>query len=149
MAGITTAKGTILSISDTASPPTYAAISEVRSISGPTVKPKIVDITTHDTQGFWMRKLSVLLDPGEVSFETNYDSTDATQAFTTGMWSQMIALTLNAFKMVFPNSAGTLAMLGYVAQHEFMAPVDNVLAVKFQFALTGTKIDAAILFTNP
>ncbi len=146
---ITTAKGTILSISDTASPPVYAAISEVRSITGPTVKPKIVDITTHDTQGFWMRKIAVLIDPGDVSFETNYDSADATQAFTTGMWNQMIGLVLSAFKMIFPNSAGTLAMLGYIGQHEFSAPVDNVLAVKFQFALTGTKIDPAIVASNP
>jgi predicted secreted protein len=146
---ITTAKGTILSISDTASPPSYAAISEVRSISGPTVKPKIVDISTHDTLGNWMRKLQVLNDPGEISFETNYDSSDATQAATTGMWNQMIGLILSGFKMVFPNSAGTLVMLGFIGQHEFMAPVDNVLACKFQFALTGTKIDAAITFTNP
>jgi predicted secreted protein len=151
---ITTAKGTILSISDTASPPSYAAISEVRSISGPTVKAKIVDISTHDTLGNWMRKLQVVNDPGEVSFETNYDPTDATQAATTGMWNQMIGISpsgfiLSGFKMVFPNSAGTLVMLGYIGQHEFMAPVDNVLACKFQFALTGTKIDAAITFTNP
>ncbi len=146
---ISTAKGTVLQISDTASPPSYASISEVRSISGPTVKPKIVDITTHDTQGYWMRKLAVLIDPGEVSFETNYDAADATQAATTGMWNQLIGLILSAFKMIFPNSEGTLAMLGYVGQHEFMAPVDNVLAVKFQFALTGTKTDAAIVFTNP
>lgn len=141
---ITTAKGTVLSISDVASPATYASISEVRSISGPTVKPKIVDITTHDTLGYWMRKLSVLLDPGDVSFETNFDVSDATQAYSTGMWNQMINLTLSAFMMTFPNGAGVLRMLGYVGQHEFMAPVDNVLAVKFQFALTGTKIDAAI-----
>ncbi len=137
-----------MSISDVASPPSYAAISEVRSISGPTVKPKIVDITTHDTLGYWMRKLAVLIDPGDVSFETNYDETDATQAFTTGMWNQMIGLVLSGFKMIFPNGAGNLVMLGYVGQHEFMAPVDNVLAVKFQFALTGTKIDAAITASN-
>ena len=67
----------------------------------------------------------------------------------TGMWNQLIGLILSGFKMIFPNSEGTLVMLGYVGQHEFMAPVDNVLAVKFQFALTGTKVDAAILATNP
>lgn len=141
---ITTAKGTILSLSDVASPPTYVSVSEVRSITGPTVKPKIVDVTAHSTPGFWNAKLAVLIDGGDVSFELNYNSTDASQAFMTGFWNQMIGLTLSGLKMVFPNSAGTLTWTGYVAQHEFSAPVDNVLAVKMQIAITG-----AITASNP
>ena len=133
---ITTAKGTIQQISDSASPYTYAAISQVRSITGPTVKPKIVDITTHDTPGFWMRQLAVLISAGDVSFEINFDHLDATHAFTTGMWLQLIGLVKNGFKTIFPNAAGTLTYAGYVAQHEFMAPVDNVLGVKIQLAIT-------------
>ena len=133
---ITTAKGTILNISDSASPYTLAPISQVRSITGPTVKPKIVDITTHDTPGYWARKLAVLNEAGEVSFEINFDHLAATHAFATGMWAQLVGLIKNEFSMVFPNAAGTLTMTGYVGQHEFMVPVDNVLAVKIQFALT-------------
>lgn len=133
---ITTAKGTIVRISDVASPPSYANISEVRTITGPTVKPKVVDITTHDSPGFWMRKLAVLIDQGDISFEINFDHLDATHAFTTGMWNQLIGLIKSGFQMVFPNSAGTLTMTGYLGQHEFSAPVDNVLAVKIQIALT-------------
>lgn len=134
---ITTAKGTIFSLSDVASPPTYVSVTQVRSITGPTVKPKIVDVTAHSTPGFWNAKLAVLIDGGDVSFELNYDSTDASQAFMTGFWNQMVGLTLSGFKMVFPNSAGTLKYEGYVAQHEFSAPVDNVLSVKLQTAITG------------
>lgn len=135
---ITTAKGTILNLSDVASPPSYASISQVRSITGPTVKPKIVDVTAHSDPGFWNQMLAVLIAAGDISFEMNYDSDDATQAFATGLWNQMVGLTLCGFQMIFPNSAGQLVCQGYVGQHEFSAPVDNVLSVKIQLALTGS-----------
>lgn len=133
---ITTAKGTIVSISNSASPTTYASVSQVRTITGATVKPKVVDITTHDTPLNFMRKLAVLIDPGDVSFEFNFDPSDATHAFTTGMWNMMITLLKGGFRVIFPNSVGHLDFAGYVGQHEFNAPVDNVLAVKMMFAIT-------------
>ena len=109
------------------------SIGQVRSITGPTVKPKTVDITTHDTPGFWARKIAVLIEAGDISFECNYDKSDAPQA---SLWTQLVGLIKTGIQMVFPNSAGTLTMLGYVAQHEWTVPVDNVLASKVQIALT-------------
>jgi predicted secreted protein len=141
---ISTAKGTILQLSDIASPPSYVAVSQVRSITGPTVKPKIVDVTAHSTPGFWAAKLAVLIEAGDISFEMNYDSADASHAFATGFWNQMVGLVQSGLKMIFPNSAGTLVWKGYVAQHEFSAPVDNVLIAKMQIAING-----AITATNP
>lgn len=135
---ITTAKGTIMSISDVASPAVYASISQCRTITGPTTKPKIVDVTAHSTPGYWMAKLAVLIDPGEVSFEFNFDIADATHAYATGMWNQMVGLIDSGFQMTFPNAAGVLTFKGYVGQHEFSVPVDNVLAVKMQFAITSS-----------
>jgi predicted secreted protein len=133
---ITTAKGTVCSLGNAASPTSYAAIGQVRSIAGPTVKPHIVDITTHDTAGYWRKKLAVLIDPGDATFEVNLDAADATHAFLTGLWSLMIALTKRGYKIVFPNAAGTLTFAGYVGSHEFSAPVDNVLTAKIQLAIT-------------
>lgn len=141
---IHTAKGTVFQLSDVASPPSYIAVSQIRSITGPTTKPKIVDVTAHSTPGYWNQKLAVLIDGGDVSFEVNYDAADASLAFATGFWTQMTGLVLSAFKMIFPFSAGTLAFKGYVAQHEFSAPVDNVLSVKMQMAITD-----AITASNP
>jgi predicted secreted protein len=139
---ISTAKGTRLRFSDAASPVTYADISQVRSITGPTTKPHVVDITTHDTPGFWRRKIAVLIDGGDISFEFNFDHVDATHAFTTGMWHQMVGLVLSGIQMVFPASQGSLTFACYIGQHEFMAPVDNVLAVKMQMAITDAILGA-------
>jgi predicted secreted protein len=133
---ITTAKGTVLQISDVASPPVYTNVSQVRSITGPTVKPHVVDITTHDTPGFWRRKMAVLIDAGDISFEINFDHSDVSHAFTTGMWNQMVGLINSGWKMIFPAASGTLTFKGYIGQHEFNVPVDNVLAAKIQVAIT-------------
>ena len=133
---ITTAKGTAVKMSDTGSPLTFATIGQVRSISGPTVKPTVVDITAHDTTGYWRKKLAVLIDAGELSFEINFDKADGTHAFTTGLWSRMVLLAKESFQTIFPNSAGTLAFSAYVGGHEFTAPVDNVLGAKITLAIT-------------
>src|SRR5215831_12362706 len=124
---ITTAKGTIVKFSNVATPPTFANVSQVRSITGPTVKPKIVDVTTHDTPGYWARKMTVLVEGGDISFEMNWSPNDATHAWTTGLWASMTSLGLGAMGMQFPNGFGTMVFKGYVAQHEFTVPVDNVL----------------------
>ena len=132
---ITTAKGTVVKVMASWATPfvSSGSIGQVRSITGPTVKPKMVDITTHDTPGFWARKISVLIEAGDISFEVNYDKSDAPQA---SLWTQLIGLVKTGVQLVFPNAAGTLTMLGYVSQHEFNIPVDNVLAAKCQVALT-------------
>jgi predicted secreted protein len=132
---ISTAKGTIIKLSNQASPVSYASISQVRSITGPTTKPTIVDITTHDTPGFWRRKLSVLVDPGQLSFKINFDRSDATH-YTTGLWSQLTNLYKSGFQMIFPNGAGTLSWAGYVSSFQWDAPVDNVLGAAVSIDIT-------------
>ncbi len=133
---ITTAKGTQLLVGALTSPHNFASIAQCRSFAGPTVKPVIQKITTHDTPGFWERSLAVLIDPGTVSFDINFDVSEVTHNFTTGLWSYMTALAKKAYEMVFPNSAGELDFDAYVAMHEFAAPVDNVLIAKLQLAIT-------------
>ena len=135
---ITTGKGTVMQIASAlTSPFSSANIGQVRTITGPTTKPKIVDITAHDTPGFWAAKLAVLIEAGDISFEVNFNKADATHSYTAGMWYYMINLLQCGLRVIFPNAAGQLTMDAYVGQHEFTAPVDNVLAAKIQFAING------------
>jgi predicted secreted protein len=133
---ITTAKGTVLDIGDSGSPVTYASIGQVRSISGPTNKVELPDVTTHDTPGFWRRKIATLIDAGDLSFKINFDAADATHAFTTGMWAALVGLVKQAVKMIFPNTAGQMLFDGYIGQHAFDVPVDNVLSAQIMLAIT-------------
>ena len=138
---ITSAKGSVLKVGDEASPHNYVPIAQVKSISGPSTKPKIVDITTHDTAGNSVRKLAVLVDYGQLGFDINFDSADATHSFTTGIWNYLVDLEKKGFQDIFPNSAGTLTFIGYFTDHSFNQPVDNVLSAKISIDITDS-IDA-------
>ena len=127
---ITKAKGSVIKVGDTASPHNYAAISQVRSITSSGPKPKIQDVTTHDSPGNSVRKLACLVDYGQFSFDFNFDPDDVSHAFDTGIWNDVIGLTLKSFQDIFPNSAGYLTFSGYFNDHSFNQPVDNVLGVK-------------------
>jgi len=134
---VRSAKGTLQKIGDGASPEGFTTIGQVRSIAGPTTKLTVQDITTHSTAGNWMEKLATLIDPGDLTFPINWDSTDATHAFATGLWQSMINLTQKDFKTIFPASHGTLAYTGYVTGHAFNLPVDNVMQATIQITING------------
>lgn len=134
---IRSAKGTLQKIGDGASPEVFATIGQVRSISGPSTKATVQDVTTHSTSGNWMEKLATLIDPGSISFPVNFDPLDATHAFLTGMWSDLIALAERNFQTAFPAAMGTLAYAAYITGHGFDCPVDNVLQANVELTITG------------
>lgn len=134
---IRSAKGTLQKIGDGASPEVFATIGQVKSISGPSTKATVQDVTTHSTAGNWMEKLATLIDPGTLTFPINFDPLDATHAFATGMWDDMIALTLRSFKTVFPAAMGTLNYDAYITGHGFDVPVDNVLQANIELTISG------------
>lgn len=134
---IRSAKGTLQKIGDGASPEVFSTIGQVRSVSGPTTKATVQDVTTHSTSGNWMEKLATLIDPGALSFPINYDNADATHAFATGMWADLIALTVRNFQTIFPSSMGQLDYAAYLTGHGFDCPVDNVLQANIELTIYG------------
>jgi hypothetical protein len=134
---IRSAKGTLFKTGDGASPEVYSTVAQMRSISGPSTTGVKQDITTHSTAGNWMESAVMLLDPGTVGFPANYDSAEATHAFSTGVWSDFTSLTLMHAVIDFPLTIGYLHFSCYCMGHAFDAPVDNILGVNFEFAITG------------
>ncbi len=141
---IRSAKGTLIQIGDAASPEVFATIGQVRSISGPSTVATVQDVTTHSTSGNFMEKLATLIDPGSISFPINFDSTDVTHIFSTGLWADLIALTLRNFQLVLPASFGQMDFAAYLSSHAFELPVDNVIQAAIELAITG-----AISMTDP
>lgn len=133
---ITTAKGTQILMMDAGSPFTGAPIGQVRSITGMTLKSHTVDVTTHDTPGFFRKFIAVIMDGITASFDINFDHLDATHAFSTGLYDKLVNLTKETFEQIFPNSAGTLHCDGYINSHDFNAPIDNVLVAKIAIQFT-------------
>lgn len=140
---ITKAKGSVFKIGDGTSPEAFSTIGQMRAFSQSGPSATIQDVTTHSTSGDWMEKLATLLDGGTISGPINYNSTDTTHAFTTGVWSDLVGLTLRNTQIVFAGSAGTLAQAGYFSSHSFDFPVDNVLQANIEYSISG-----AITATN-
>jgi hypothetical protein len=134
---IRSAKGTLVKLGSGTSPETFATIAQVRSITGPTTKGIVQDVTTHSTSGNYMEKLNMLVDPGTFSAPANYDKAEVTHAFATGLWNLLVNLTQRAYRIVFPASIGYLEMDCYVTGHSFDCPVDNVLRVNFEWTING------------
>lgn len=133
---ITTAKGTQFKVGDFASPPVLSTIGQVRTITGFTFKSHMVDVTTHDTPGFWRKFIAVLMEGVTASFDINFDSVDATHALTTGLYNRLTTLLKSSFEQIFPNTAGTFSGAGYVNSHDFTAAIDNVLVAKIAVQMT-------------
>ncbi len=134
---IRSAKGTLFKRGDGASPEVFSTVQQMKSISGPSVSGVKQDVTTHSTAGNWMEALVMLIDPGTIGFPANYDSAEATHAFSTGIWNNLINLDPFNAVLDFPSTIGYLYFNCYPMSHAFDAPVDNVLGVNFEFAITG------------
>jgi len=139
MAGLA-AKGTSLWVSATNSPPTFAKIGKVKSISGPGFNVDFVDTTTHDTTGNFREFAAVLCAAGDIQFAVNYDPADATLAPATGLFDQMQDLSRWYGQLRFPPSdtlASRMNFAYYVASHPFTFPVDNIIEAQITLRIDG------------
>jgi hypothetical protein len=147
---IHTGKGATLRYVDAVSGIT-AYVAQMRSVSGPTAKAKMIDVTPHGYGNvggaitgsaaplppvLWRRQLAAMMDAGDLTFEINWDAPAVTHSFNTGFWNAMVNNYLIQWELTFPYGAGILDFNGYVTGHEFAVPVDNVLSAKIAIAIT-------------
>lgn len=55
---------------------TFEPIANVTSLSPPNISRETLDVTSHDSPNGYMEFLGGLKDPGEVSFDVNYDPSE-------------------------------------------------------------------------
>ena len=139
MAGIA-ARPTILSMSDMQLVPVFADIANVVGISGPSLSLDSADVTSHDSTGGWEEVVPTILRTGEVTFEINYDPTEATHNATAGLPFVLETAQLTDFTLLLPIPApgGTLwEFEGYVTGFEPGAPHDGKLTASVTIKIDG------------
>ena len=62
---------------------TFTTVAEVLSISGPTMSRDQIDVTNQDSTGNVREFINGLMDPGEITFDINYLTENATHDDTT------------------------------------------------------------------
>jgi len=131
------AYGTLLKRETTPGSGVYANVAEVRSMTGPSMKGDIIDVTTHSSaaSGAWREKISSLLDPGEITFAINLvPASSGHKAFLADFTGRV----KTKFKFVFPDVGLTEWLFeGYVTNFGMKAETDGVLEADVTVTLTG------------
>lgn len=131
------AYGTLLKRETTPGSGTYATVAEVKSMSGPSMKGDIIDVTTHSSAaaGAWREKISSLLDPGDITFAINLVPGLAGHK---SLIADFTGRVKTKFKFVFPDVGLTEWLFeGYITSFGAKAETDGVLEADLTVTLTG------------
>jgi len=114
-------------------------IGKCTNISGPTIKRTSIDVTHHRSPDEWMEKIKGIKDGGQVTLSINYDPTNATHNYASGLLSDFDEDTdISTFAIVFPDlAATTFTFPGFVVSWTQTAPTDGKLNADVTLEVAG------------
>ena len=131
------AKGVIIAISD-GGIPTFVPIGQVFSLSGPTLSADVVDVSTHDSAGFYREFVNSFRDAGEVTLGLRWDPDLATHSeLGDGLINLFERDVFNDYEITWPNPAADVwAFSARVTAYEPSADFDAALEATVTLKLT-------------
>lgn len=135
---------TFLKLGTQGSPQTFTTIANIGDISGPSFSAEVVDVTSHSNGDPWRRKITTLLDGGELTiplfFIPSSGSPDGHNG-TNGLLSVFSNRQLRRYALVFPDAAATTYYFdAYISTFGMKEPVAGVLTADVTFVITGEPI---------
>jgi predicted secreted protein len=111
----------------------FRKISEVRSMSGPTMSKDTIDVTSMDSEGGYREYITGFKDAGEVTLTMN---------FTNEAWNQMLtdynSGTINWYRATFANiEKTTIAFEASVSGIPIDAPADDAITFEATLRISG------------
>ena len=132
------ANGTLLKVGDGASPEVFTTIPEVSKLSGPSIKFDLLDVTTHDSVGYFREFIPGLADGENINATVNWRPANMVHK---SLRVDSYARTLRAFKVVFPDTAdNTVDLDAYVSGLPPVADIGAVLTAALTFKITGQPV---------
>ncbi len=127
--------GTLLKAGDGASSETFAAIAEVKSITGPSLSLETLDATHMESPSNYREVLPSFKSAGEVTFEVNFLPATSGQTVVT---TDFEARTKRNFQLVFPDTGTTTwSFAGYYTGFTPSAAVDDMLSASITITVDG------------
>lgn len=114
----------------------FMTIGEATSISGPGLSRTTIDVTSHDSVNRFMEYVGGLIDPGEVTFEVNWDP-----AIHTALIPDFQDPLPRGYRILFPTPpGGQFDFAAFITEmsHEF--PHDDKMSADFTFKISGEPI---------
>lgn len=126
--------GAALLRSDMEESPTFEEIANVTSINGPSISRNVYDVTAHDSPGKWMEFIGGLKDPGEISFDLNWDPENTTHEALYGDKDDLVP---RDYQLVLPNDIATFDMSLILTEFGVVIPVDDKLTASVTYKISG------------
>lgn len=127
---------TFLKLGDQGSPENFNTIANVGDITGPGLAAAVVDVTSHSNPDPWRRKITTLLDAGQLSFKLYFIPGD------TGHKQLLTVFTgreLRDYQMEFPEAVSypTWSFSAYISKFSITATVAGVIEASCTFDIVG------------
>lgn len=130
--------GTLLKVGDGASPEVFTTVPEVMRLSGPSVRFDLLDVTSHDTVGFFREWIPGLADGEKVAATFNWRPSNTVHK---SLRMDAYARTLRNFKIVFPDSSdNTVTMATYIESTQPKADIGIQLTNDISLKITGAPV---------
>lgn len=130
--------GTLLSYSNGLIPEIFTLLAERVTISGPGFSRDSLDATHMDSPNNWREFIAGLKDGGEVTIESNYVPTDATQNANTGALALFNSGATRNWKLVLPVSPiVTWILPAFVTNFEPDIPLDDKMMLSLTLKVAG------------
>ncbi len=133
------ANGTLLQIGDGASPEVFTTVPEVTKLSGPAVKFDLLDVTSHDSPGFFREFIPGLADGDNIAGEINWVPANVVHK---GLRVDSYARTLRNFKVIFPPGSAddTVDVASFITQIEPKSDIGAVQIASLTIKVTGLPV---------
>lgn len=133
----TAAYGAQLQVGDGANPENFATVAGVKDISGPAISRDLVEVTSHDSADGYEEHVPTIRRSGEVTFDLNWDPSDATHDMTTGLGALVDSDDATNFRLVYARIGYEWQFAGYVTNFSTGAPVAGVHTGSVTIKVTG------------
>jgi hypothetical protein len=137
----TAAYGAQLQVGDGATPTeAFTTIGGVKDISGPAASRDIVETTSHDAEDGFETHVATIKRSGEVTFDINWDPTDATHDQDTGLLGLVHLDEPTNFRLIYARIGYQWDFAGWVTQFSTGAPVADVHTASITIKITGAPV---------
>lgn len=131
-------EGTLLQLSNGASPPSWTTIANVGDITGPAWSADVVDVTSHSSQAPFRQKIVTLLDVGQVTCKVFWVPTNDTHRNSpTGLRYIWLNRLKKTYRLLYTDGTSFDEFDAYISKLSSVAPVAGVYEMSVTFEGTG------------
>lgn len=132
------ANGTLLKVGDGASAEAFTTVPEVSKLSGPQIMFDLLDVTSHDSTGFFREFIPGLADGERIAATLNWRPSNTVHK---NIRVDQYARTLRNFKMIFPDTSdNNVAIATFIQGIVPKSDIGTVLQAELTLKITGQPV---------